>query len=128
MDIHFTEHEDLETRRTVLSAYTVVGNREIRSRMYISFANYRQNYIDAAYHRLKDEVRQRALIEMRSQQHYENISIPARRIYPELISSELVSIQPIHNIDTEWLANYRFSENKGTRRIQDKVDWKREGF
>lgn len=112
MTIHFTEHKDFIRRQTVLSAYTIVGNRKIYSRMYISFEN---NYIDSAYHLLKDEVRRRALNEMRVQQAYDNS-----------IGGAIVAT----NYAARWniYANYIYSENKGTRKIQDKVDWKKEGF
>lgn len=77
MEIHFVEHQDLEARRTVIAAYTMVGGRKIYSRMIISWENYHQNYIDAAYNMIKDEVRSRALNEMRVQQIYDS---PARHV------------------------------------------------
>ena len=107
MTIHFTEHEDLIRRRTVLSAYTMVGNRKVCSRMYLSFENYHQNNIDAAYHQLKDEVRRRALNEMRVQQIYD----------------------PRHvDVPSEPIALVRFIRYNYTKPLKDVHDWKKEGF
>ena len=147
MEIYFAEHPDINSGKTVISAYTQVGNREIRSQIYIDHRNYRQNYIDAAYQRLKDEVRQRALNEMRSQNHHEGtrtrtdeetaqftrLSIPlVRRVYPQLIADNIVSVQPLSwpDMPLDWLVNYTFSENSGGKRkiLREKVNWKKEGF
>lgn len=148
MEIHFTEHEDLTRRQTVISAYTQVGNRRVQSRMYISLDNYRQNYIDSAYQLLKDEVRQRALTEMRSQQHYSNrdavsdpddareaaltalFGLPVRRVEVPLYDLQDGRPEFPLNINTEWIDNYRFASNSGGRAriIKDKVNWLKEGF
>jgi len=155
LEIHFTEHEDLMRRQTVISAYTQVGNRRVQSRMYVSLDNYRQNYIDSAYQLLKDEVRQRALTEMRSQQHYSNrdavrdsddandareaamtalFGLPARRV--DAMPVPLYDLQngrPVFPLDLNrgaWIENYRYSENSGGRAkmTKDKVNWLKEGF
>jgi hypothetical protein len=116
--------------------------------MYISLDNYRQNYIGSAYQILKDEVRQRALTEMRSQQHYSNrdavnddtrdareaaltalFGLPARRV--EVPLYDLQDGRPLFPLDLirGSLENYRFSSNSGGRRIiKDKVNWLKEGF
>lgn len=150
MEIHFTEHEDLIRRQTVISAYTQVGNRRVQSRIYVSLDNYRQNYIDSAYQLLKDEVRHRALTEMRSQQHYSNreydandendareaaltalFGLPARRV--EVPLYDLQNGRPVFPLDLNigaWIENYRYSENSGGRAkmTKDKVNWLKEGF
>lgn len=56
-----------------------------------------------------------------------------KRIYPQLISDQVVAIQPVRQPATmAWLENYRFSENSGGRKRKKstsvKVDWKKEGF
>ena len=113
MEIHFAEYPDLETRSTVVVAYTMVGERKVCSRMYLSLGNHRKDYIDAAYNMLKDEVRRRALNEMRVQQIYDN----AYRNVPEEPSPALVGF-------VQW----------GRRMMQRHVkpkeihDWKKEGF
>ncbi len=114
MNIHFTEYPDIRTGKTIIGASTIVGGRKIYSRMYVS-DDCRQGCIDAAYHMLKDEVISRALNEMRVQQIYDNS-----------IGGAIVAT----NYAARWniYANYIYSENKGTRKIQDKVDWKKEGF
>lgn len=56
-----------------------------------------------------------------------------KRVYPQLISDQVVAIQPVHRPATmAWLENYRFSENSGglkrKKSTSVKVDWKKEGF
>jgi hypothetical protein len=97
-------------------AYTKVGDRNIQERAYISFDNYKQGYIDATYQRLKDDVRRRALNEMRVQQCYvgqfTRMSIPlVRRVYPQLI---------VPNMPLDYLKHRKTDCHK--------VDWKKEGF
>ncbi len=109
MEIHFAEYPDIETRSTVVVAYTMVGERKVCSRMYLAFSDHR--YIDAAYNVLKDEVRRRALNEMRVQQIYDN----TYRNVPE---------EPSVARFVQWgrRAMQRYTKPKEIH------DWKKEGF
>lgn len=116
MEIHFAECPDLNSGTTVLMAYTMVGPRKIMSKLYISQENYRQNYIDFAYQQLKDEVRRRALSEMRVQQHHEgarNREFRLDNFTPPRVRAPYPDIREVF---------------KTKERTTEKVNWLKEGF
>tara|TARA_Y100000034_G_C6620045_1_gene270316 strand:- start:158 stop:532 length:375 start_codon:yes stop_codon:yes gene_type:complete len=124
LNIHFAEYPDIHTGKTVIVAYAKVGNRDIQERSYISFENYKQDYIDATYQRLKDDVRRRVLNEMRVQQRHDGqftrASTLTWRAHPQI--EDIVSVQPLQQSGTpEYYIKYRKTDCH-------KVDWKKEGF
>ncbi len=74
---------------------------------------------------------------------FDRISIPlVRRIYPQMIASDLVNVQPMQGpTGLIYYLRHQYSQNSGGRRIPrrvydpvpcvclpDRPDWRREGF
>jgi hypothetical protein len=116
LDIYVSEHIDLGTRQAVLCAYTTVGNREIRSRAYVPHRLYRQDHIDRVYNSLRNEVHRRALNEMRVQQVYDSSNAIVHSV-----TENVIEVAPGTFYDNREML-FRLNE------VDDKVNWKEEGF
>ena len=94
--------------------------------MYVSFDNYRQNYINAAYHHLKDEVRRRALNEMRVQQIYDTMNIESTIIVGRgtRVLRATWSLEAAEDL-RNWMGSCTSIKNT---QIKNTHDWKKEGF
>jgi len=108
-------------------------------------ARFNQRWFGLAKENIRRELEDRANREIRSVLQYRQpvqaeltrITIPnVRRIYPQLISNNIVGIQPMRGPSplAEIYSNWRHAENTGGRlryrviKPLEKINWKKEGF
>lgn len=117
--------------------------RTLTKKLWLSQeARFNEGWFLQAKRTIREELEQRAKRELAAMlQHrppqevatFERISIPlVRRIYPQLIASQIVGVQPLSGpTSLTFYERFRYSGNRGgciVKEAIEQVNWKTEGF